>query len=180
MAVISHRVIQKKVNEETEMKYTSLLTAVIFLILPLITIAEKAADTVSDTTKSSSKVPISQRIGSSQQKEAQNRILTDITKPIIVDASHPEVVIRLAANPSTGYQWFLSEYDQNLITSTDYKYEPAEGQMVGASGVDIWTFKVDEEAFSAPHVFKLKLEYRRPFEDQTEKTTVITIITISE
>jgi predicted secreted protein len=110
--------------------------------------------------------------------EAQPKLLTDITKPLVIEASKPEVKIRLSANPSTGYQWFIADYDQQFIKPKSYEYVPAEGHMVGASGVGVWTFEINNEAFLVPHSFKLLFEHRRPFEAEAVKPKIVTIVTV--
>ena len=61
---------------------------------------------------------------------------------ILVTADQTQFLIQLNANPSTGYSWFLRDYDDRLITPTQYRFEPAKNKLVGAPGVAVWTFTV--------------------------------------
>ncbi len=59
---------------------------------------------------------------------------------VSVDSSSPTFVIRLAANPSTGFKWKLTQYDMKTLKLTDSKYIAAKSELIGASGEMQFTF----------------------------------------
>lgn len=96
---------------------------------------------------------------------------TDPDKTIVVKADQPEFTLRLAANPTTGYTWFIKRYNSHFLTISKHQYLPPTSQIVGAGGVDLWVFKVNPEAFVAPHIFKLKFIYARGWDLKDNGTT---------
>lgn len=91
----------------------------------------------------------------------------------VVTADQPEFVLKLKSNPTTGYSWFLSDYNANLIEVIKHSYEPPEKKLVGASGSELWTFRVKPVGFVVPHQTLIRLVYSRPWENPTgpEETT---------
>lgn len=90
-------------------------------------------------------------------------INTNENKSIIVTADNPQFTINLKSNPTTGYSWHVGQYDTNLLEVVSHKYNPSTSQLVGAGGIDVWTFKVTPTALTAPHVITLKMNYLRPW-----------------
>jgi inhibitor of cysteine peptidase len=97
------------------------------------------------------------------------------------DAGHPitlrigeELVLKLESNPSTGYDWFLTDA-QNPVLSSLGKPAYAQGRSTpGAGGIESWNFRA-----SATGTQTLKLEYRRPWEKNTSPAkTVIFQVTV--
>lgn len=82
---------------------------------------------------------------------------------IVVEQKHPEFVIKLKSNPTTGYAWFLREYNSKLIVPIAHRYEAADTKLVGASGFEYWTFRMRAEAFSVPQQTQIRLIYSRPW-----------------
>lgn len=85
-------------------------------------------------------------------------------KPIIATRTSPEISFKLKANPSTGYSWFLMNYDKNLLKPLSAKYNPPEKNMPGAPGYMLWRFRVNASAFVVPRATKIELLYARPWE----------------
>ena len=68
--------------------------------------------------------------------------------------------IRLDSNPSTGYSWeFADDAGPSAVELVSQDHEPADTELVGASGVDVFVF----EAVDGAQV--LRLEYLRSFDD---------------
>ena len=77
-------------------------------------------------------------------------------------------VVRLAANPSTGFQWYLlSGPNPFQLVGRKYQPRPARPGVVGAGGEEIFTFK----ATGAGSGF-LRLYYIRPFEPNVAPETL--------
>jgi len=71
--------------------------------------------------------------------------------------------LRLESNPSTGYLWVLEKNSpMDLIKFESMTHEPFEttDDVVGAAGMDVFTFKAVEEGAGI-----LRLEYIRSFDD---------------
>jgi predicted secreted protein len=88
---------------------------------------------------------------------------TDVT----VTKQNPSFVLKLSANPTTGYTWILKEYDKVLITPVKHEYQVSKSNkgLVGAPGFDYWTFKVKPAAVVGSLNTKLKMVYVRPWEE---------------
>lgn len=98
--------------------------------------------------------------------------------------------IRMEVNPTTGYQWFLSGYDPTLITPIAYQFCPpitkeGEPPLVGASGYDIWRFKVKPTV--VPQVIEILFRLMRPWvgisidpaiiaKNQKQQLTLFTVV----
>jgi len=96
-------------------------------------------------------------------------LLTGCTQKVKVDAAMngttlevdrgQEVVLKLDANPTTGYDWELIEVDPAILSQVgdvDYK---ADSMLIGSGGVNTYTF----EAVASGST-RLKLVYRRSWE----------------
>lgn len=92
---------------------------------------------------------------------------------VMVPSDHPQVVIQLKSNPTTGYSWFLREYDGNLITPVKHAFEPnSNRKLMGAPGYETWTFHVKPAGFKVPQQTTLRFVYTRPWEDSNQAKQV--------
>jgi inhibitor of cysteine peptidase len=86
---------------------------------------------------------------------------------ITVNQQDTQFKIKLKSNPSTGYVWFLRDYNDKLIAPIRHAFEevPAEEKkIVGAPRYEIWTFRVKPAFFLVPQQSLLRFIYARPFE----------------
>jgi inhibitor of cysteine peptidase len=93
-----------------------------------------------------------------------------------------EFAIALESNPTTGYTWRLASYDQDVLYLVSQEYEQAkkegegegkeEGQLVGAGGTELITFRAIKEGET-----EVELEYLRPWETgvPAEKTVTFKV-----
>lgn len=85
------------------------------------------------------------------------------------------LTVTLCSNPTTGFRWELTGMTAELILDQiDQKYEaPTAGAPVGAGGQEVWTFKALKGGETT-----LTMEYRRPWETETEpaKTFTLTVL----
>lgn len=95
---------------------------------------------------------------------------------VIVDHNQSGFTVRLKANPTTGYSWFLQQYDNTLVTVQDHQYQAPTSQLVGAGGVDVWHFKLTPQAQLGPVTTQIHFVYARPWEIQQGSETVITVV----
>jgi predicted secreted protein len=68
------------------------------------------------------------------------------------------IIVRLDANPSTGYRWEIVDNDEDLLPliSRDYQQREAAPGMVGVGGIESLTFKAIKKG-----QLTLKLQYTR-------------------
>lgn len=90
--------------------------------------------------------------------------ISDDTKPIMVNANDPYVTIRLKSNPTTGYRWFIRSYPHAFIVPQQHSVEKQTSNLMGAPTQEVFTFKLNRIAFTAPHHFIIRFSYLRPFE----------------
>lgn len=72
------------------------------------------------------------------------------------------LVVSLAANPTTGYQWTVTDGAEAVLASVGehvYTQDAAAPGMVGVGGTDVWTFTATQ-----PGRGTLRLAYGRSFE----------------
>lgn len=83
-------------------------------------------------------------------------------------ANNQETVdVTLTANATTGYQWFVQNYDHNLLSLQNYRYAPTaqsgSKKLMGAGGTATFTFNVDPSFYDAPQVTTVQLVYEQPW-----------------
>ena len=84
---------------------------------------------------------------------------------IMVSASQPQFEIKLKSNATTGYSWFLRKYNSKLIEPVKHVYQaPQNKGIVGAPGVEVWTFRVKASGFVVPQQTIIRMVYARPWE----------------
>ena len=83
-----------------------------------------------------------------------------------------KIVVRLASNPTTGYDWELVELDTTVVEDTAVTYvpDPVPPGLVGSGGTAVWQFTAVGEGETA-----LRLEYRRPFEPEADPEDVFEV-----
>lgn len=112
---------------------------------------------------------------------AAEKAVSDFSRPILVTPADPVVIIRLPANPSTGYQWVLTQYDHKLLEPLKSEYEPSAKDLIGAPGYSILKFKLKKNAFIVPQHTTVILQYKRPWEKNGDfKQQIIQITTQSQ
>jgi inhibitor of cysteine peptidase len=97
-----------------------------------------------------------------------------------VSVQNKEFIIKLKSNPTTGYTWFLTDYNAGLLEPVKQVFEAAANKkMIGASGYELWTFRMKPSAFVVPQQTLIRFVYSRPWEQsepgQVETFRVTTI-----
>lgn len=102
------------------------------------------------------------------------KIYDNPKKPIVVTKNNATVTIKLPSNATTGYSWFLDEYNHKLIKAVSAKYVPPKIMIAGAPGYMLWTFKLKKAAFVVPQITKVELIYARAWDlkDSADKSIV--------
>ena len=87
------------------------------------------------------------------------------------------VDISLPANGTTGYQWFVTSYDHDLLSLNNYRYDPStNSKLVGAPGKAVFTFTIDPRFYDAPQLTTIQLSYQQPWSpNQTASTATVTL-----
>jgi inhibitor of cysteine peptidase len=96
------------------------------------------------------------------------------TMTMHVNAKQKQFLVTLPANPTTGYQWALINYDKSLLKLTKSHYLPPTNKFMGAGGQMQFGFKlIKGKAY--PSKTTLQFKYQRPWESKsgTLKTVII-------
>lgn len=100
---------------------------------------------------------------------------------VIIDDKQPVFIIKLISNPTTGYSWFLKDYDQTMIKPVKHEYHSPKQEMPGAPGYELWVFRVKSEALSVPRRSVIKMVYARPWEiGQSAKYADFVVTTVAD
>ena len=82
------------------------------------------------------------------------------------------ILVELCSNPTTGYQWYYETTIENVLIEEEYDFEEPDEDVVGASGIEIWTFQAVDRGTTEVH-----MEYSQPWEggDKGEWTFSLTV-----
>lgn len=83
--------------------------------------------------------------------------------PVTVTMGKDQVVINLVANPTTGYQWSVIDYDKTILQLKSGVYQKNSSQLIGSGGQMVFTFGL-KKATSYPSQTKILFQYARPWE----------------
>lgn len=73
------------------------------------------------------------------------------------------LVLSLDSNPTTGYQWEITELDEAILKQTGHEYEADQPVLIGSGGKEVWRFQAQ-----SPGSTTLSLGYRRSWEEGVE------------
>ena len=111
--------------------------------------------------------------------KSETTIYNEDNTTIPVTAQHPQFTIQLKSNPTTGYMWFLREYSTKMITPVKHGFVAPEKKLIGAPGMEQWTFRVNPDAFLVPQMLTIRMIYTRPWKS-TDAGTQITFRVMTE
>jgi len=109
--------------------------------------------------------------------EKESPVYAEDKLNIVVDPHHPVFVIKLKSNPTTGYSWFLREYNSNLMTPLKHSFQPPSTALIGAAGSESWTFRIKPAAFVVPHQMPIRFVYARPWQGADNSTQIVFRVT---
>ena len=95
---------------------------------------------------------------------------------IHVTKKTPTAILKLLSNRSTGFSWFLVRYNHHLVVPVSAKYYPPKKAIPGASGYEIWTFKIKRSAFIVPQMTTIIMRYSRPWTRKGSKRKKIVLV----
>jgi inhibitor of cysteine peptidase len=109
-------------------------------------------------------------------------VYTEQNTAIVVSPAKPQFEIKLKSNPTTGYSWFLREYNSELLTVVQHKYVTAtDKKLMGAPGYETWIFQVKPAGFIVPQQTLIRMIYERPWESQETPTQqLFKVATVSD
>lgn len=108
------------------------------------------------------------------QKEPIDPTFTEDKQAIVITKDDPRFILKLKSNPTTGYSWFLREYNSNLIEPIKHGTEtPANKKLMGAPGYELWTFRMKPAGFIVPQQTTVRFVYARPWETADNSTQVM-------
>src|SRR3990167_9897785 len=82
-------------------------------------------------------------------------------KPLVLTAENPEITITLPSNPTTGFTWSIQKYDTNLLKLVLQRYTPPNSRLMGAPGIQQYTFQAIQTGYSVTQVGHVVLQYAR-------------------
>ncbi|MCP0913650.1 MULTISPECIES: protease inhibitor I42 family protein [Legionella] len=88
------------------------------------------------------------------------------TLTLNLSASSREFVVKLPANPTTGYQWTIKKYNKNFFQLTSSQYVSPKTQLIGAGGEMVYVFKL-KAGKSYPEKTHMLFKYARPWEPKS-------------
>ena len=92
---------------------------------------------------------------------------------LTVDPDQSQFIVTLPANPTTGYQWTVTEYDKRNLKLIKSYYEPAKTKLMGAGGQMYFVFKKVTKTY--PDKTELIFKYAQPWEPENGTLKNITI-----
>ena len=96
----------------------------------------------------------------------------DISKAVTI-AEGSDLIVKLAASPSTGYGWTQASIGTPaILTQIESKYVAPDTNALGAAGTQVWTFRASEKGKTT-----VKMDYSRPWEggEKAEWTFQLTV-----
>jgi predicted secreted protein len=84
------------------------------------------------------------------------------------------ITVNLCSNPTTGFEWECEITGEDVLEVTSHDFVPPEGDVVGAPGMDVWTFTAIGEGEA-----EVRMEYNQPWEDgEKEEWTFTFTVTV--
>jgi len=70
-----------------------------------------------------------------------------------------KITVKLCSNPTTGFKWNYKTTIENVLKEEDYDFEEPKGDVLGAAGIEVWTFEAVEKGTT-----EVRMEYSQPWE----------------
>lgn len=96
---------------------------------------------------------------------ADEVIYSEDKPAIMVNPAHPQFTVKLVSNMTTGYAWFLKNYDKDLVQPLKHSVvSAANKKLIGAPGYELWVFQVKPSGFVVPQQTSVSFVYSRPWD----------------
>ena len=96
------------------------------------------------------------------------------TMAINVNTAQPQFQFNLPANPTTGYQWTVTDYDKSLLQLVSSQYIRPQSKLMGAGGQMLFTFAL-VPGQTYPASTDIHLKYAQPWEPQNGSLKTVTV-----
>lgn len=99
----------------------------------------------------------------------------ELDKPILIGKNQRSFKVHLKANPTTGYMWFVQNYDRTAFSVKRYQLvmPKKDKKMVGVPGEAVFTFTVKKAFTRVPQSASIKFIYARPWESGGSEKIVL-------
>jgi len=83
-----------------------------------------------------------------------------------------KIRLELCSNPTTGFQWEYQMTQENVLKEEDHDYEEPDSDVIGAAGLELWTFEAVEAGTT-----EVLMAYSQPWEggEKEEWTYTMTV-----
>jgi len=100
-----------------------------------------------------------------------------VSEEVVVDSWADSLIVSLCANPTTGFEWKLTELtDPTVLEYESNEYiAPESAEVAGAAGKEVWSFKV-----LRPGETTISMEYSRPWEGGEKATRTFVLSAVVE
>ena len=85
---------------------------------------------------------------------------------LTINTKQDNFTVTLPANPTTGFQWSVVEYDKNIFELINKQYITSNVGLIGAGGNTLFTFKLKKQS-SYPGFSIIKFKYSRSWEPES-------------
>ena len=93
---------------------------------------------------------------------------------ISADKNNKEFVVTLPANPTTGFQWTLVNYDKKTLRAVSNHYSPKKTKLMGSGGEMAYTFSLNKGKVY-PETTKMTFRYARSWEKTGASVTTVLV-----
>ncbi|MDF1760312.1 MAG: protease inhibitor I42 family protein [Coxiellaceae bacterium] len=107
---------------------------------------------------------------------ADKPTFTNPDKAIMVKPGAKNITLVLKSNPTTGYSWFYQSSEPAWLKVVSHQYIASKTKMMGAPGVEKWTFNVPNLSNSVPRVAMINMRYARPWDIKASKVTTFFVV----
>lgn len=91
-----------------------------------------------------------------------------------VSPSQNSFVVKLKANPTTGFQWNVIQFDKQLMSLTSSQYQKPQSNLIGAGGQMLFTFTLNKLK-NRPEKTNIVFKYARSWEPDGSTIKKVTI-----
>ncbi len=83
--------------------------------------------------------------------------------------------VNLKANATTGYQWYVSQYNHNLLQLIGYQYQAPDSDLIGAGGQAQFTFRAKADFLLNPQITRIVFDYTQPWNKKSGKKMIVKV-----
>jgi len=109
---------------------------------------------------------------------ANSQANSQASKPVAITPDQNILTINLKANPTTGYSWYLDQYNQQFFKLNSYQFTPGNKKLMGAPGQASFSFTIDPSFHIAPYLTSIQFTYMRPWDMSTAMHQTLWVLSI--